>query len=59
MTTHELAGMLTDAARVDAFAGIADILQEAAERLETLDERIAIMTEGNGDGLDGCPHRVG
>lgn len=47
MTTNELIRQLRDWADQMAMPGRRQLVKEAADRLEELDERIAIMEEGN------------
>ena len=46
MTTNDLISELRDWAGVQGVGSLAEILDEAADRLEELDERVAIMEEG-------------
>lgn len=50
MTTNELICELRDWADVQGPGSLADVLNEAADKIESLDERVAIMSEGRDDG---------
>ena len=47
MTTDELIRNLRDKAEVEGKTSLGNLLNLAADRLEELDERVAIMMEGN------------
>lgn len=47
MTTDEIIRDLRDKAEVEGKTSLGNLLNLAADRLEELDERVAIMLEGN------------
>lgn len=47
MTTDQIIRQLRDKAGVEGTSALAVLLSQAADRLEELDERLAIMLEGN------------
>lgn len=47
MTTDQIIRQLRDKAGVEGTSALAVLLSQAADRLEELDERVAIMLEGN------------
>ena len=47
MTTDELIRDLRDKAEVEGKTSLGNLLNQAADRLEELDERVEIMMEGN------------
>ena len=50
MTTNEIIQDLRDKAGVEGKTTLGNLLEQAADRLEELDERVAIMLEGNNIG---------
>ncbi len=47
MTTDQIIQQLREKAGVEGTSALAVLLSQAADRLEELDERLAIMLEGN------------
>ena len=47
MTTDQIIRQLRDKAGVEGTSALAVLLSQAADRLEELDERVAIILEGN------------
>lgn len=47
MTTNEIIQDLRDKAGVEGKTTLGNLLEQAADRLEELDERVTIMMEGN------------
>lgn len=54
MTTNEIIQDLRDKAGVEGKTTLGNLLEQAADRLEELDERVAIMMEGKNLFFDFC-----